>query len=207
MVSLDPLESWGVASFLKVLGINMIRAGKVESILLTEREIHHLNAGNYVLYEGQVAQVQKTKNCLKILEPGVQVTLSRDEMSSLKRIVVTLSYGRKPDKIEIRRFPLKFEQWQSVIDRQILDSGAPVSFEVLRSSYANKENGNRINTFIAIVLSGNQKYTYTDSEVKLLVNNAMYHAVSIAVLDFKGALVIDQDEIDKWWEYNRYTES
>lgn len=184
----------------------MIRAGKVESILLTEREIYHLNAGNYVLYEGQVAQVQKTRFSLKVLKPGIVTTLNRDEMSSLKRIVVTLSYGRKPDKIEVRRFPLKFEQWQNIIDCQLLDSAVPVSFEVLRSSYANEENGNRINTFIAIILSGKQKYTYTDSEVKLLVNNAMYHAVSTAVLDLKGAFIIEQDEIDKWWEYNRYME-
>jgi hypothetical protein len=185
----------------------MIRAGKVESILLTEKEIYHLSSGNYVLYNGQVAQIQKVRSTLKILASGNIITLSRDEMSCLKRIVVTLTYGIKGEKIEIRRFPLKFEQWQNVIEKKLLDTGVHVSFEVLRSSYAIEENGPRINTFIAIIISGNQKYTYTDSEVKLLVNNAMYHAVSTALLDIKGALVIEQEEIDRWWEYNKYMES
>jgi len=182
----------------------MIRPGKVESIILTEKEIYQLSNGNYVLYDGKVAQVQEPKKNIKIISTGQIISLSRDEMSTLKRIVVTLKYGLKPEKIEIRRFPLKFEQWQRCIDTHLLDSDTPVSFEVISSSYVNRQNNSKITTFIAILHSGSSKYSYTDSEVKLLVNNAMYHAVSRATLDINGALIIDQEEIDKWWEYNRY---
>lgn len=182
----------------------MIRPGKVESIILTEKEIYQLSNGNYVLYDGKVAQIQEPKKNIKIVSTGQLISLSRDEMSMLKRIVVTLKYGLKPGKIEIRRFPLKFEQWQRCIDTHILDSDIPVSFEVLSSSYISRKNDSKITTFIAIIHSGSNKYTYTDSEVKFMVNNAMFHAVSRAILDINGALIIEQEEIDRWWEYNRY---
>lgn len=182
----------------------MIREGKVESLILTEKEIHLLSNGNYIVYEGCVGQVLANKNTIRVIGTQQEITLTRDQMSTLRRIVVVLRYGKKPDPVEIRRFPLKFEQWQHVIDKKLLDSGRPVSFEVLQSSYASEQNANRINTFIAVIISGKQKYTYSATEVKLLIDNAMYHAVSTAVLDYEGAFVINQEDIDKWWEYNKY---
>ncbi|NLR60737.1 hypothetical protein HGH93_21685 [Chitinophaga polysaccharea] len=184
----------------------MIRPGKVESIILTEKEVFQLSNGNYVLYDGKVAQIQEPKKNIKIISTGQIITLSRDEMSLLKRIVVSLRYGSKTGKIEIRRFPLKYEQWQRCIDTAILDSETQVSFEVISSSFTNRQNNTRITTFIAILLSGAHKYTYTEAEVKSLLDSAMFHAVSVATLDISGALIIEQEEIDRWWEYNRYFE-
>ncbi|SEW20981.1 hypothetical protein SAMN05428988_3157 [Chitinophaga sp. YR573] len=185
----------------------MIRPGKVESILLTEKEVYLLSKGNYVIYNNKVAQIQEMKYFIKILSTGEQRQLSRDEMSTLKRMVVTLKYGMKSEGIQIRRFPLKYEQWQFAIDNNLLNTGVPVSFEVITSSFISQHSTGKITTFIAIILSGKSKYSYTDTEVKILVDNAMYHAVSSAKLDLNGVLIVEQEEIDRWWEYNKYFES
>lgn len=183
----------------------MIRPGKIESLVLTEKEVHLLRPGNYVLYEGQVAIIDREKSCIRLPATGTVKKLTRDQMSMLKRIVVTLTYGRAPGKIEVRRFPLKYEQWQRTLESRLLDSGSPVSFEVIKSFYVNQHDDSKITTFIAILVNGYGKYAYSEGEVQQFVNNAMYHAVSHATLDIEGALIIEQEEIDRWWEYNRFS--